>query len=136
MRSGASANLEVALLDCGPVNTLPDVRGTRPGVDRLHEASAASDVQTATAIPVTSDGIATPVAQVVPLRTRLSNFRDWAASLDTRWRYPLFVFVSTRVLYLVLAGIDHFVRTGKAGHHWSLGREVSNWDGSWYVAVA
>ena len=124
------------LLDFGPVNTLPDVRGARPGVDRLQEASAASDVQPATAIPVTAEGIVTPDARPVPLKTRLAGFLDWAAALDTRWRYPLFVFLGTRVLYLAIAVIDHFVRRGSAGHVWGIGRELANWDGAWYMAVA
>jgi hypothetical protein len=126
----------MALLHFGAVNTLPDVRGTRPGVDRLHDASAPSEMKSATTIPVTAEGIVTPEARVVPLRTRLSGFWDWAASLDTRWRYPLLVFASTRVLYLALAGIDHFVRTGSLGRHWGLGRELANWDGAWYMAVS
>jgi len=40
------------------------------------------------------------------------------------------------VLYLAIAGVDHFVRTGSRGHMWSLGRELSNWDGNWYLNVA
>jgi hypothetical protein len=126
----------MAPLDFGPVNTLPDVRGTRPGVDRLQEASAARDVQPATTIPVTAEGIATSDGRPVPLRSRFAAFVEWAGSLDTRWRYPVFVFLSTRVLYLVLALIDHYVRTGSAGRHWGLGRELSNWDGAWYMAVS
>ncbi|HET9719077.1 MAG TPA: glycosyltransferase 87 family protein [Solirubrobacteraceae bacterium] len=115
------------------MNTLPDVRGKRPGVDRRHEATAPQNVQSATAVPVTPEGVISPGARQLPLRARVW---EWGASLDTRWRYPLVIFVATRVLYMALAGIDHFVRAGANGHHWSLGRELSNWDGAWYVAVA
>lgn len=123
-------------LNSASVNTLPDVRGTRPGVDRLHEASASHDVQTATVLPVTAEGVVTPDARPIPLRTRWWAFVEWGSALDTRWRYPLFVFGMTRVLYMVLAVIDHYVRTGSAGRHWGLGRELANWDGAWYMAVS
>lgn len=118
------------------MNTLPDVRGTRPGVDRLQEATAPQNVQTATAIPVPAGEVAVPLTRRHPLRSRLQSVWEWAAGLDIRWRYPLLIFVATRVLYLAIAGVDHFVRTGSRGHMWSLGRELSNWDGNWYLNVA
>jgi hypothetical protein len=118
------------------VNTLPDVRGTRPGVDRLQEASTPKNVQSSTAIPVAAGEVSVPLTRPHPLKSRLRAGWEWAAALDIRWQYPLLVFVATRLLYLGIAGVDHFARTGATGHHWSLGREMSNWDGAWYVAVA
>ncbi|HEY5318028.1 MAG TPA: mannosyltransferase family protein, partial [Solirubrobacteraceae bacterium] len=47
-----------------------------------------------------------------------------------RLRYPLTVYVSSRVLYFLLAVIVG------AAQHWSLKHELSNWDGLWYRRVA
>lgn len=118
------------------MNTLPDVRGTRPGVDRLQEASAAKNVQPSTAIPVAAGEVAVPLTRTHPLRARLAPAWEWVAGLDTRWRYPLVVFLLTRVLYVAIAVIDHYVRSGANGLPYSFGHEFSNWDGSWYVALA
>ena len=118
------------------MNTLPDVRGTRPGVDRLHDAPAAQNVQPATAVPVAAGEVPAPLGRLAHARSRLRPVWEWAAALDVRWRYPLLIFFLTRGLYMAIALIDKQVRTGANGQHWTFGHEVSNWDGGWYVAVA
>ncbi len=118
------------------MNTLPDVRGTRPGVDRLQDATTPQNVPPATAIPAAAGEAAAPLKQRQPFRGRLAPVWEWAAGLDIRWRYPLLIFLLTRGLYMVIALIDQHVRTGANGHPWSFGHELSNWDGAWYVAVA
>ena len=99
---------------------LPDVRGTRSGADRRHAL---------TPIPQTEGAPAVVAWHPAPLLSRLT-------SLDFRWRYPLAVYLLTRVAYFAIAFVDHFVRTDYYGRHWSLGSMVSNWDGMWYLSTA
>jgi Gpi18-like mannosyltransferase len=47
-----------------------------------------------------------------------------------RLRYPFLVYLSSRVVYLVLAVVVGALQ------HWSLKHELSNWDGQWYRRVA
>jgi len=47
-----------------------------------------------------------------------------------RLRWPFAVYLSSRVLYVVLAVIVG------AAQHWSVKQELSNWDGEWYRRVA
>ena len=99
---------------------LPDVRRTRPGADRRRAL---------TAIPQPEGAPAFAAWHPAPLLSRL-------ASLDFRWRYPLAVYLLTRIVYLVVAFVAHFVRTDAYGRHWGLGSMVSNWDGKWYLTTA
>ncbi len=46
-----------------------------------------------------------------------------------RLRMPLAVYAASRLVYLLIALGDTAI------HKWSLGAEVSNWDGVWYLAV-
>ena len=102
--------------------TLPEVRGARPGIDQSGAATAPLPLDAAVA------------ASDVPGRFRSAYRR--LATLDVRWRYPLTIFALTRVLYLVIAIVDTFVRRDAYGTHWSLGSETANWDGMWYLALA
>jgi hypothetical protein len=60
------------------------------------------------------------------------------ATLDTRWSYPLAVYLLSRVLYLGTALVATLVPQPLFGHHWngSLTAAISNWDGIWYLATA
>jgi hypothetical protein len=60
---------------------------------------------------------------------RLSPFGGLAPALE-RLRWPFAVYVSSRVVYFLLA-----VVVG-ASQHWSLKHELSNWDGVWYRRLA
>ncbi|MDQ6804508.1 MAG: hypothetical protein M3065_05980 [Actinomycetota bacterium] len=60
---------------------------------------------------------------------RLLPFDGLAPALE-RLRYPFVVYISSRMLHLLLA-----VVVG-AGEHWSVKRELSNWDGVWYRRLA
>jgi|SRR5450755_414254 hypothetical protein len=51
-----------------------------------------------------------------------------AAMRRLRWAFA--VYAASRLVYLVLALVDTRI------HTWSLGRELSNWDGLWYLSVA
>src|SRR5581483_1329079 len=68
-----------------------------------------------------------------PQRQSGQRLRSWLTTL----RWPLSVYLASRVLYLVIALVDSLTR------HWPLlnagvGRlsEVTNWDGMWYVRLA
>ena len=52
------------------------------------------------------------------------------SQLAERLRYPLAVYLLSRVLYLLVALADLFIRNGR------LGPELRNWDGKWYVLLA
>jgi hypothetical protein len=60
------------------------------------------------------------------LRTSPGRLAAVAATI----RFPVAVYLATRVLYLLIALVD------KAWHHTPLSAQVSNWDGAWYLAVA
>jgi hypothetical protein len=47
-----------------------------------------------------------------------------------RLRYPLAVYLASRVLYLAIAVIDVPLR------HWTLAKALRQWDGKWYVLAA
>ncbi len=47
-----------------------------------------------------------------------------------RLRWPQVVYLSSRLLYLVVAAVDTRL------HGWHLGWELSNWDGFWYLLLA
>lgn len=56
------------------------------------------------------------------------------ARLASGWeriRYPLAIYVASRLLYLVIAVVESLV-----WHHTSISRELSNWDGQWYIRTA
>ena len=56
-------------------------------------------------------------------------FRGLAPALE-RLRWPFAVYVSSRVVYLLVAVV------ASASQHWSVKHELSNWDGEWYRRVA
>jgi hypothetical protein len=47
-----------------------------------------------------------------------------------QWRYPLAVYVVSRVLYLAIAVLDIWLR------NWPLNKALRQWDGKWYVLLA
>jgi Gpi18-like mannosyltransferase len=99
------------------VETLPEVRGARPGVDRRHVVAAPRHLE------------ALPGGVLAPARTR----PDWQRRLaraSRRWRYPLAVYALSRALYLIIAVVDTLIQ------HWSLRGELANWDGVWYLQLA
>jgi hypothetical protein len=51
-------------------------------------------------------------------------------AISERLRYPLAVYLVSRVLYLAVAVADVFLRNGK------LGLELRNWDGKWFTKLA
>jgi hypothetical protein len=51
-------------------------------------------------------------------------------AISERLRYPLAVYLASRVLYLLVAVADVFIRNGR------LGLELRNWDGKWYTLLA
>jgi hypothetical protein len=53
-----------------------------------------------------------------------------ATSLARRIRHPLGWYVLSRLLYLAIALVDSPLR------NWSLGKELRNWDGKWYLLAA
>lgn len=52
------------------------------------------------------------------------------ADIAERLRYPLAVYVISRVLYLAIAVLDIFLR------NWPLNKALRQWDGKWYVLLA
>jgi hypothetical protein len=80
----------------------------------------------------THPGVAEPDAATAEASRRLGFRYDrerLRAALD-QLRFPLTVYLITRVLYMVIAGADSLV------HGWNLGRELENWDGVWYLSLA
>ncbi|HWF36468.1 MAG TPA: hypothetical protein VG295_13910 [Solirubrobacteraceae bacterium] len=77
-----------------------------------------------------SDGQVAVAPRVAPALPRISLRRFWPfESLGLaieRLRFPFTVYVSSRVIYLLLAVVVSL------GQHWSVKRELSNWDGVWY----
>jgi hypothetical protein len=101
---------------------LPDVYGPSRSRDELE-------------IGKTLGGLGTGLA-TVPRESWARRVGGWGSALDLRWKYPLVVYGLSRVIYLAIAVIAAIVRHDQFGHHWSLARETSNWDGIWYLAVA
>jgi hypothetical protein len=65
--------------------------------------------------------------------TDTSEARSWYSAFVERvrrHRYALQVYISTRVLLLVVAGVDIPLQ------HFGFKEEVTNWDGYWYTAAA
>jgi hypothetical protein len=96
------------------MNTLPEALGTRPGVDThpdLAEPPHPSTVRTARGRLGARD-----------IRDRLV---PWVAQL----RFPLAVYVATRLLFVLIALADTMLH----GH--SFAHELQNWDGVWYLAL-
>jgi hypothetical protein len=77
-----------------------------------------------------SDGQVAATATVAPALPRISFRRFWpfdsVGPAIERLRYPFVVYVSSRVVYLLLAVVV------SVGQHWSVKRELANWDGVWY----
>jgi hypothetical protein len=96
------------------VTTLPEALGRRPGVD-MHPG-AAEQADAATALEGSPRR---------PLRTRRAKLAPWVEQL----RFPLSIYVATRLLYVVIALADTLI------HGTSFGRELQNWDGVWYLSL-
>jgi hypothetical protein len=62
-------------------------------------------------------------------RPRLAAEQSTFTAIADRWRFPLAVYLASRVLYLLVAIADIFIRNE------ALGRELRNWDGKWYVLL-
>ncbi|MHB8659088.1 MAG: mannosyltransferase family protein [Solirubrobacteraceae bacterium] len=92
------------------MHTLPEALGTSPEAARDPAASE---------LPIAVD-----VAS-----SRGSPDRRLAAAWS-RLRWPLAVYVGTRIVYLLIAFADHL-----AHHRWSVGDQLSNWDGVWYMQL-
>jgi hypothetical protein len=77
-----------------------------------------------------SDGQVGAPPTVAPTLPRISFRRFWPfdnlGPAIERLRYPFVVYVSSRVVYLLLAVVV------SVGQHWSVKRELANWDGVWY----
>jgi Mannosyltransferase (PIG-V) len=97
------------------VNTLPDVRGARPGVERRRDEPAPRHLDT----PTRSLG---DVVVADPTHERL---RLLAGTL----RFPLGIYLISRVLCMVVALVDMPIQ------HWPLWEELMNWDGAWYMVL-
>jgi hypothetical protein len=97
------------------VSTLPEVREAHPGVERQRDDSAPRHLENVS--PTLDAGRA--------------GWRGRAIALAPRLRYPLAVYALARLLYLLVALADLLNKP-----HWSLGHELRNWDGKWYVATA
>jgi MFS family permease len=98
------------------VSTLPDVRGAPPSTGALDAAPSS-------------------LRDLAPSNWPRRLWRRIGA-LDPRWKYPIAVYLLSRVLYLAVALIDTVARHGLDGQGWNLAHETSNWDGAWYVALA
>jgi hypothetical protein len=85
------------------------------------------------ALPDTDAAVASPEGRsAIPGRVsvrRLAPFGGLAPPLE-RLRWPLAVYLSSRVLYFLIVAVDGLAQ------HWSLKHEMSNWDGLWYRRVA
>jgi hypothetical protein len=66
-------------------------------------------------------------ARIAP--RRLWHFDRLAVALE-RLRWPFAIYLSSRILYLVVALVNSPLRG------WSVRRELSNWDGLWYWRLA
>jgi hypothetical protein len=60
-----------------------------------------------------------------PLRAQRARLAPWVEQL----RFPLSIYVATRLLYVVIALADTLI------HGTSFGRELQNWDGVWYLSL-
>lgn len=81
-----------------------------------------------------ADGIAPPVPPVrtraVPRHASASLWLGGVSAALQRARFPILVYLGTRVLLIVVALIDGALR-----HHPFM-NELANWDGMWYRSVA
>jgi hypothetical protein len=76
----------------------------------------------------TAEGAGGAATQRAPSRGRA---RSWhlAPALE-RLRWPFAIYMSSRVLYLLVAVVNSPLQ------HWSVRNELSNWDGVWYWRLA
>ncbi len=115
------------------MDSLPQAPGTRLG-SRESRTGAPGDSGIVglqeTAVTERAPGRRTAGAEAPSIRKRhgpgASRMRGWWADL----RFPLTVYLATRVLYAAVAVVDHLSRG------WPIGTEFANWDGVWYVALA
>src|SRR5690242_10433052 len=93
------------------VTTLPEALGRRPGLDTQPDVAE----------------------QPLPARTqqagglRIQWDRERLRPLVRELRFPLAVYVATRLLFVLIALADTVI------HGTSFGRELANWDGVWYL---
>lgn len=103
------------------MSTLPDVRGPQPGASTLDSADALRNLEPA-------PEVAAVLAPTLPAPWH--RLRDGLARLDVGWRYPLAIYLASRVLYLLIAVADTFIR------HMPLLKSMWAWDGRWYGQMA
>ena len=94
-----------------PVYSVPDTLGTRPDLEARADAIEQEEL----------DRLLEPPPR--PPRERLRT-----ALRELRW--PLGIYLLSRVLYLAIALAD------LAYKHWTLKSQISNWDGVWYLVLA
>jgi hypothetical protein len=117
------------------VYSLPETLGARPGVETQPDANELIPQEHALRPPRQrqdeqrrrDQGAERHRGQDEP-RRRLLSERTRGAQAQLRW--PLTVYLASRVLYLLIALADVVYK------HWSLTAQVSNWDGVWYLALA
>jgi Gpi18-like mannosyltransferase len=95
---------------------------------------AVEPAQEATEVLPDSDAAVASPRVVLPRRRRVTvrrfpHFERLVPALE-RLRWPFAVYMSSRVLYFLVAAVNGALR------HWSLKAEMSNWDGLWYRRVA
>jgi hypothetical protein len=95
------------------VNTLPEALGTQPGVE-AHPGLAEQPEA---------------IGTTAPSRLRRRDLRERLAPWVEQLRFPLSVYVATRLLFVLIALADTVI------HGTSFGRELQNWDGVWYLSL-
>ncbi len=93
------------------VYSVPETLGTRPDLEAHADAIEQEELD-----------------RLYELPARRPRERWLGAVRELRW--PLGIFLLSRVLYLLIALTDLVYK------HWSLKSQVSNWDGVWYLVLA
>ena len=82
------------------------------------------------AVPSADFGLSTPLDAVRRAPCELRRIRVRAAPLLATLKWPVLVFVSSRVLLMVMAVVEAHVR------HQPFMAQFASWDGQWYGALA
>jgi hypothetical protein len=96
------------------MDTLPEALGESPGVQPHPDVAEPPHASTVL-----------PAPRRPPARGLRDRVAPWAAQL----RFPLVVYVASRLLLLLIALADTVI------HGTSLGHELGTWDGVWYLAM-
>lgn len=99
------------------MSTLPEAVGGR--------AERAYDDDLESSQPRPPAPLSVVAAEPAPASPRAERLRAFARTL----RWPLGVYATTRILYLVIALANVPLQ------HWSLTSQLSNWDGTWYIGL-